>query len=248
MLKFDLIYIYFFVKFLEATNPDLKRTTKARSSARILRRGKSEDNLDSATHQNHSPSITQSPIPLVEALFLPDFPVRGDIEDQEFEIIEIIAKGAYGNVLKVRREDEKQVYAMKTSVGDHPFIVKLHEYWQSRKCLYIVLDYVPHGDLFTLWTFHGFFPEKLVRVYIAELAMILAPEVLSMTPYGHTADWWSLGILMYAMLTGGYPADGASNHEEMAKKVEDCDYLLPGHISDKAQDLVDRVCTPNTDF
>lgn len=36
-----------------------------------------------------------------------------------------------------------------------------------------VLDYVPHGDLFTLWTFHGFFPEKLVRVYIAELAMIL---------------------------------------------------------------------------
>ena len=30
-----------------------------------------------------------------------------------FQIIDIIAKGAYGNVVKGRREDEKQFYAMK---------------------------------------------------------------------------------------------------------------------------------------
>lgn len=32
-----------------------------------------------------------------------------------FQICDIIAKGAYGNVLRVRREDEKQYYAMKVS-------------------------------------------------------------------------------------------------------------------------------------
>ena len=32
-----------------------------------------------------------------------------------FQLIDIIAKGAYGNVVKGRREDEKQFYAMKVN-------------------------------------------------------------------------------------------------------------------------------------
>lgn len=37
----------------------------------------------------------------------------------------------------------------------------------------LVLDYVPYGDMFTLWTFHGFFPEPLVKIYVAELSLVL---------------------------------------------------------------------------
>lgn len=29
-----------------------------------------------------------------------------------------------------------------------------------------------------------------------------APEVLSGGPYNHTSDWWSLGILLFALATG----------------------------------------------
>lgn len=36
-----------------------------------------------------------------------------------------------------------------------------------------VLEYVPYGDLFTLWSFHGYLPEMLSRVYVAEMAMVL---------------------------------------------------------------------------
>ena len=36
-----------------------------------------------------------------------------------FQIIDIIAKGAYGNVVKGRREDEKQFYAMKVRQKSH---------------------------------------------------------------------------------------------------------------------------------
>ncbi|KAL3857108.1 hypothetical protein ACJMK2_011803 [Sinanodonta woodiana] len=259
----------------------------------------------------------QVPVPLQEALFLPDFPKRGDIEEQDFEIVDIIAKGAFGNVVKVQREDDKKFYAMKVLVktqiivesaiqqvkdeaaiqsilGDHPFIVKCQEYWQSRKHVYIVLEYVPHGDMFTLWTFHGYFPESLVKLYVAEMAIVLdylhksgviyrdikmenilfdanghikltdfglakwlgrgektrticgtllymAPEILAVYPYGHTADWWSLGILMYAMLVGKYPVDGAKDHVEMAQKVLECDYLCPSFVSDKMQDIVNKI-------
>lgn len=295
-------------QFLQATNPDFVRGSKGRASERLYR-GKSQDDLDKAP--------SQSSVPLVEALFLPDFPVRGSLEEQEFEVLDVIAKGAYGNVLRVRREDEKEIYAMKVMgktriivegaiqqckdeaaiqamLGDHPFIVKLHEYWQSKKFLYFVLDYIPYGDTFTLWTFHGYFPEDLVKIYVAEMAMVLdflhkagvvyrdikmenilldskghiqltdfglskwlgsrertrtvcgtlqymAPEVLSAQPYGHTADWWSLGILMFAMLAGKYPAEGATDHKEMSKKVFDCDYLLPNFVSDRSQEVIDKL-------
>jgi hypothetical protein len=44
-------------------------------------------------------------------------------------------------------------------------------------CLSAVLDYVPFGELFTLWTFHGAFPEKLVKIYIAEMAMVIGQRL-----------------------------------------------------------------------
>ncbi|XP_076452564.1 ribosomal protein S6 kinase-related protein-like [Babylonia areolata] len=258
-------------------------------------------------------------IPVTEALFLPHFPLRGEIEDLDFEVVEVIAQGAFGNVLKVQREDDKKFYAMKVldkqqiiqenavkqckdeatiqqMAGEHPFIVKTYEYWQSRRSLYIVLDYVPYGEMFTLWTFHGAFPESLAKIYIAEMAMILdylhnngviyrdvkmenilldgsghiqltdfglakwlqggsqtrtvcgtlqymAPEVLTVYPYDHAADWWSLGILMYTMLLGKYPVDAVDNHTNMATRVFECDYLLPGHFGEDVQDVIHRLLT-----
>lgn len=29
-----------------------------------------------------------------------------------------------------------------------------------------------------------------------------APEVISMEPYGHAADWWSLGVIAFCLITG----------------------------------------------
>lgn len=43
------------------------------------------------------------------------------------------------------------------------------------------------------------------------------------------------------MLTFQYPAEGARDHDEMLKLVWDSDYLLPNHISDKAQEIINKV-------
>ena len=37
---------------------------------------------------------------------------------------------------------------------------------------------------------------------IVYLCVFSAPEVLTVYPYDHAADWWSVGILMYTMLLG----------------------------------------------
>ncbi|XP_050410193.1 ribosomal protein S6 kinase-related protein [Patella vulgata] len=305
-------------------NEDFKRN-KSRFSNRLFKFGSSKD-LSRTKITSNGKGVDETDkaqwnVPWSEALFLPDFPIRGDAEEQDYVVIETLAKGAYGNVQKVQKEDEKRFYAMKilekqqiidenaiqqckdeaaiqSMLGDHPFIVKIHEYWQSKEHLYIVLDYVPHGDLFSLWTFHTMFPERLVRIYIAQMGMVLdhlhnsgviyrdvkmenilfdpqgnvqlidfglakwlqktertrtvcgtlqymAPEVLAMWVYDHAVDWWSLGILMYAMLCGKYPVDGAKDHKDMAKHLADCDFLMPGTISDDAQDVVNKLLTKN---
>ncbi|GAB1602121.1 ribosomal protein S6 kinase-related protein-like [Argonauta hians] len=294
---------------------------KSRSSARLARLSSINDVRDSSfsSSSRRSRELTQTPVPLTETLFFPEFAVRGELEDQNFELIAIIAKGAYGNVLKVHRNDEKQFYAVKvlekrqiilenavqqckdeaciqSMLGHHPFIVKVLEFWQSRTFLYIVLTYVPYGDMFTLWSYHGYFPEELVCYHVAQLASVLsylhksgviyrdmkmenilfdydgniqvtdfglakwlhigektrtvcgtlqymAPEVLSVVPYGHSADWWSLGVLMYTMLMGEYPVDGAVNHFEMAQRVFDCEYEIPEYISEKCAHVVARLLT-----
>ncbi|WAR03418.1 S6KL-like protein [Mya arenaria] len=280
-------------------NVDFSSSKGKSGSTWRLFRGKSTnaiDKMDANEVAKKKKNQPQLAVPLVEALFLPDFPVKS--QDTDFDIVDVIAKGAYGNVVKVRKEDDKLYYAMKvldkkqiivesaiqqckdeaaiqSILGDHPFIVKCHEYWQSRKHLYIVLDYVPYGDMFTLWTFHDYLHKSGVIYRDMKMENLLfdaeghlqltdfglakwlargektrtvcgtlqymAPEVLAVYPYGHTADWWSLGILVYAMLVGKYPVDGAADHIEMAQRVIDCDYLCPDIVSDAAQDIVNKI-------
>jgi serine/threonine protein kinase len=51
--------------------------------------------------------------------------------------------------------------------------------------------------------------------------------VLSVRPYDHRVDWWSLGILMYACLFGEYPVSATKDHISMANKVLNHKFNLP---------------------
>ncbi|XP_014834951.1 PREDICTED: ribosomal protein S6 kinase alpha-6-like [Poecilia mexicana] len=59
----------------------------------------------------------------------------------------------------------------------------------------------------------------------------MAPEVLSGGPYSHAADWWSLGVLLFSLVTGEFPLAAESNHINMLKKVRDCSYVPPKTLS-----------------
>lgn len=51
--------------------------------------------------------------------------------------------------------------------------------------------------------------------------------MLSVRPYDHRVDWWSLGILMYACLFGEYPVSATKDHVSMASKVLNHTFQLP---------------------
>uniref|UniRef100_A0A673KS84 Ribosomal protein S6 kinase related a n=1 Tax=Sinocyclocheilus rhinocerous TaxID=307959 RepID=A0A673KS84_9TELE len=59
----------------------------------------------------------------------------------------------------------------------------------------------------------------------------MAPEVLSGGPYSHAADWWSLGILLYALATGGFPLPAEADHCDMLASVSECLYDMPASLS-----------------
>ncbi|KAJ3115771.1 camp-dependent protein kinase catalytic subunit [Phlyctochytrium bullatum] len=55
----------------------------------------------------------------------------------------------------------------------HPFIVNLLATFQDMKHLYLVMEYVPGGDMFTHLKKHRRFPEPVARFYTAEILLAL---------------------------------------------------------------------------
>ncbi|MGH0185431.1 UNVERIFIED_CONTAM: hypothetical protein FKN15_018028 [Acipenser sinensis] len=56
---------------------------------------------------------------------------------------------------------------------NHPFIVKLHYAFQTEGKLYLILDFLRGGDLFTRLSKEVMFTEEDVKYYLAELALAL---------------------------------------------------------------------------
>ena len=73
----------------------------------------------------------------------------------------------------------------------------------------------------------------------------LAPEILigkfRNKAYDHLCDMWSVGVILYVMLSGSSPFYSAPNHD-ILKQIVDCDYNFNGKVwekvSNEAKDLV----------
>ncbi|XP_053567023.1 ribosomal protein S6 kinase alpha-2 [Bombina bombina] len=118
-------------------------------------------------------------------------------DPSQFELLKVLGQGSYGKVFLVRKvkgSDSGQLYAMKVlkkatlKVRDrvrskmerdilaevnHPFIVKLHYAFQTEGKLYLILDFLRGGDLFSRLSKEVMFTEEDVKFYLAELALAL---------------------------------------------------------------------------
>ncbi|KOB67709.1 putative serine/threonine-protein kinase [Operophtera brumata] len=68
---------------------------------------------DSTLNNPLEASKTAWPVAHKESIFLPEFPITTDLLRKEFVIEETIAKGAFGEVYKVKQIKEGKEYALK---------------------------------------------------------------------------------------------------------------------------------------
>ncbi|CAG5120317.1 unnamed protein product [Candidula unifasciata] len=65
----------------------------------------------------------------------------------------------------------------------------------------------------------------------------MAPEVVNRKGHGTPADWWSYGVLMFEMLTGALPFQGANRKETMTQILK-AKLGMPPFLSLEAQSLL----------
>uniref|UniRef100_A0A8D0DNR4 Ribosomal protein S6 kinase related n=1 Tax=Salvator merianae TaxID=96440 RepID=A0A8D0DNR4_SALMN len=59
----------------------------------------------------------------------------------------------------------------------------------------------------------------------------MAPEVLRGGPYAHASDWWSVGVLLFALADGKFPVAPEKDHVTMLESVSRCSYAIPANLS-----------------
>ncbi|KAM7393565.1 hypothetical protein PAMP_020425 [Pampus punctatissimus] len=153
-----------------------------------------------------------------------------------FELLTVLGKGAYGKVFQVRKVQGAQmgkIFAMKVlkkakivcnakdtahtraereilETVRHPFIVDLLYAFQTGGKLYLILECLSGGELFMQLEKEGIFMEDTAW----------APEILTRSGHNRAVDWWSLGALMYDMMTGSLLKKNPS--QRLGSSKEDC--------------------------
>eukprot|EP00163_Fabomonas_tropica_P033203 TRINITY_DN861_c1_g1_i1.p1 TRINITY_DN861_c1_g1~~TRINITY_DN861_c1_g1_i1.p1 ORF type:complete len:329 (+),score=84.07 TRINITY_DN861_c1_g1_i1:450-1436(+) len=125
----------------------------------------------------------------------PNIPGADKIQLADIEFLETLGTGTFGRVRLAKHVTDKKYYAMKvlkkhevvrlkqvehilsekeilTSV-QHPFIVNLHKSFQDTKNLYMLLEYVPGGELFSHLRKAGRFPNDTTRFYAGQIVLAI---------------------------------------------------------------------------
>ncbi|PVV02776.1 hypothetical protein BB560_002760, partial [Smittium megazygosporum] len=115
---------------------------------------------------------------------------------QDFQTVKIIGRGAFGEVRLVQQRDSGKIYAMKVlrkadmiekdqlahvraerdvlAESDSQWVVQLYFSFQDESRLYLIMEFLPGGDLMSMLIKYDIFPEDVTRFYIAECVLAIS--------------------------------------------------------------------------
>ncbi|XP_062314411.1 NUAK family SNF1-like kinase 1 [Osmerus eperlanus] len=224
-----------------------------------------------------------------------------------FEVMETLGKGTYGKVKRAMERASLKMVAIKsirkeritddldkvhiqreieiTSSLKHPNIIRIHEVFESRDKIVIVMEYASRGELYDYVHERRRLPETEARdvfrqitsavhychkngvvhrdlklenilldqemnVKLADFGLsnnfqknsllqtycgsplYASPEIVRGLPYvGPEVDCWALGVLLYTLVYGSMPFDGAS-YSTLTEQIRQGRYRRPNPPSD----------------
>jgi tRNA A-37 threonylcarbamoyl transferase component Bud32 len=114
---------------------------------------------------------------------------------EDFELLKVLGRGAFGKVMQAKKKDTGKIYAIKVlkksmvyqrkqvahtqaerrilEVAQHPFLMGLRFAFQSDTKLYLVMDFYSGGELFFHLKKKKKFSEEEARTVVAEVALAL---------------------------------------------------------------------------
>lgn len=120
---------------------------------------------------------------------------RSRLGKKDFKCLKIIGRGAFGEVALVQKLDTGHVYAMKILrksdmlekeqiaharaerdilvEADNQWVVKMYYSFQDAMNLYLIMEFLPGGDMMTLLMKRDILSEDVTRFYIAETVLAI---------------------------------------------------------------------------
>ncbi|KAJ7068299.1 kinase-like domain-containing protein [Mycena amicta] len=160
---------------------------------RNTRRVELERSLQTATMSEERKQRQLQQLGKKESTFLRLRRTRLGVDD--FRTVKVIGKGAFGEVRLVQKTDTGKIYAMKLLRKDEmlkkdqlahvraerdvlaesvsEWIVQLYYSFQDPIHLYLVMEFLPGGDLMTMLIKYDTFSEDVTRFYMAECVLAI---------------------------------------------------------------------------
>lgn len=181
-------------------------------------------NLPQTDGQHGTPSShpqTQAQVPAQVPVYQSEGRVtKGKYSLNDFDLLRTLGTGSFGRVHLVQSKHNQRFYAVKVlkkaqvvkmkqvehtnderrMLGEvkHPFLITLWGTFQDARNLYMVMDFVEGGELFSLLRKSGRFPNPVAKFYAAEVTLALEylharniiyrdlkPENLLLDRHGH---------------------------------------------------------------
>jgi serine/threonine kinase 38 len=120
---------------------------------------------------------------------------RSKLGVEDFEPLKVIGRGAFGEVRLVQKKDTGHVYAMKILrkadmlekeqvahvraerdmlvEADHQWVVKMYYSFQDAINLYLIMEFLPGGDMMTLLMKKDTLSEECTQFYVAETTLAI---------------------------------------------------------------------------